>query len=968
MFDAYYFAHGCGRPYQRDELWLGMFAAISDHIVAEIRPSTALDAGCAMGFLVEALRARGVDAHGIDVAEYAIQQVHADIRPYCRIGSVLDPLDRTFDLIACIEVLEHLPRQDAERAVANLCRHSDDILFSSSPSDHQEVTHLNVQPVAYWAELFARHGFYRDVDYDATYITPWAVRFRRAKGDAFSRVVAAYERRHWQLLQEAEARRDLNIELRNELATNADAIRSLAEEVSHLEPLRAENEALHARLVDMQMRWSQLEASLGGRLLHKAQHARAWIAPPQSVRDQVLDNVIQRFVLHRHRHRGPAIRQIETPPVAPPAPVMPRQAPVDIVVCVHNALDDVKRCLDSVVRHTAQPYTLLLVDDGSAAATRDYLAEFARTHSARRLRNESAVGYTRAANQGMRAAAAPFVLLLNSDTIVTPEWLDRLVACAEANPRFGLAGPLSNTASWQSIPDLETNGDWAENPLPPGMTPAEMARLVALYSARLHPTVPFLNGFCYLIRRDVVEQIGYFDEVSFPQGYGEEDDYTLRAAKAGWLAAIADDAYVYHAQSRSYSHERRRQLTEQSGRALVAKHGQALDDGVAICRSSRVLKGIRARSRVLPERAACVDQGRARFGGRRVLFVLPIAGPGGGANVVVDEASAMREMGVDVALFNLLEYRRGFEAHYKDLPFPVVYGEPGQLADLGAGFDAVIATWHASVAWLRPLDSVPHRPQVGYYVQDFEPYMYAANTPEYAAALASYTAVPGLVRFTKTEWTRQEVLRHAGVDSTPIGVSINTGLFQPRPLAEPGWPQRPLRVAAMVRPASTYRSPRLTMELLRQATREFGREVEPVVFGAEHDDPGFQALPLDFPFVSAGVLSQAQVAHLLSGVDIFVDFSTYQAMGLTALEAMACGAAVIVPSRGGATSFARHGENSLVIDTDSRDECWRALRALIQDQELRQRLQDRALRDVCAFYPERAAYNILDTLLGPRQP
>ena len=91
LYDAFYFAHNLGRPYQRDEVWLQFFATIADRIVSDIRPCTVLDAGCAMGFLVEALRDRGVDAVGVDVSEYAISQVRPDMRSACWVGSVTDP-------------------------------------------------------------------------------------------------------------------------------------------------------------------------------------------------------------------------------------------------------------------------------------------------------------------------------------------------------------------------------------------------------------------------------------------------------------------------------------------------------------------------------------------------------------------------------------------------------------------------------------------------------------------------------------------------------------------------------------------------------------------------------------------------------------------------------------------------------------------------------------------------------------
>ncbi len=1000
LYDVYYFATGCGRPYRRDEEWLRFFDSIADRIARDIRPSTVLDVGCAMGFLVEALRKRGVEAFGVDISEYAIQNVHPDIQPYCWVGSATEPFPRKYDLIVCVEVLEHLPSREAEQAVENLCQHSDDILFSSTPFDYKEPTHCNVQPPEYWAELFARYGFFRDVDFDASFITPWAVRFRRTR-EPIARVIAAYERRFWQLLQENRARREFGLEQRKELAEKEQRLQTLkaqvAEKEQALQALREKVQELTVQLSNWETRWAHLERSIGWALLRRLQYLRSRIAPPGSRRDQLLDAVFRGLQMPKREafielvhlivrgiswqirmlsrkaqlfaNRRPQGQLVRINPIEERPPVQTHQASVDIIVCVHNALPDVQRCLESVVRYTTPPYSLILVDDGSESETYNYLSEFANSHGATLLRNEEAKGYTRAANQGLRRSSADYVVLLNSDTVVTPEWLDRLIACAESDPRIGLVGPLSNTASWQSIPEVEFQGDWAVNPLPAGTTIEEMGKLVARYSARLYPSMPFLNGFCLLIRRELIEDIGYFDEETFGAGYGEENDYALRARKAGWTLALADDAYVYHAQSRSYSTEARKRLAKRANTLLAKKHGrQIISEGVAICRRGRILEGIRARSRVMIARQEWIKKGRERFAGRRVLFLLPIAAPGGGGNVVITEAMAMREMGVDARIFNLEAHRQGFERAYPALEVPVLYGRIEHLNALASEYDAVIATHNASVEWLASINRQDGYPVRGYYVQDFEPYFYELGTKDFRRAWASYTLFPDLVRFVKTEWTRQEVKRQIDVECSVVGPSVDIDLFRPRPRSGPEWPDRPLRIAAMVRPESPYRSPKLTMELLRQASRHYGVGVEIVIFGTSLDDPGFAELPRDFAWNLAGVLTQKKVARLLNEVDIFVDFSSRQAMGLTALEAMACGAAVIVPERGGAVSFARHEENSLVIDTSSPEACWRALQRLIEDHDLRLRLQRNALVDVCDLFPERPAFNILNALFESGDP
>jgi SAM-dependent methyltransferase len=219
LYDAYYFAHGCGEPYQRSDVWLSLFKGFAERIHVDINPGTVLDAGCAMGFLVETLRERGIEAWGVDISNYAIDRVAPTIKEFCWVGSVTEPFPSQYDMIVSIEVLEHLERKDSEKAVLNLCQHSNDILFSSTPFDYKEISHFNVQPPEYWAEQFARQGFYRDVDFDASFITPWAVRYMK-KSVPLHRVVRDYERKYWLLWKENADLRELSKEMRDQLAEN----------------------------------------------------------------------------------------------------------------------------------------------------------------------------------------------------------------------------------------------------------------------------------------------------------------------------------------------------------------------------------------------------------------------------------------------------------------------------------------------------------------------------------------------------------------------------------------------------------------------------------------------------------------------------------------------------------------------------------------------------------------------------
>lgn len=181
IYDEDYYKHYRNHPYERSEVWQKFFGGIAQRIVADFAPGTVLDAGCAIGMLVEALRGYGVDAHGFDISDYALSQAPSALKPYLRRDDILNPNAGTspYDLVVCIEVVEHLSEAEADVAVANLCAWSDTVLFSSSPIDFAEPTHQHVQNPGYWAEKFAVHGLILVPTYDSSYITQWAMLFRR---------------------------------------------------------------------------------------------------------------------------------------------------------------------------------------------------------------------------------------------------------------------------------------------------------------------------------------------------------------------------------------------------------------------------------------------------------------------------------------------------------------------------------------------------------------------------------------------------------------------------------------------------------------------------------------------------------------------------------------------------------------------------------------------------------------------
>lgn len=198
LYNQDYYEMSCGNDsYLEENKWTPFYERIADKIIETLHPQTVLDVGCAVGYLVTALRDRGVETYGIDVSEYAISKVRNDIKPYCKVCSALEPLPKEFpqsyDLLITIEVAEHLYEADGMRYIENICKYTNNIIFSSTPDDITEKTHFNVQQAEYWSKRFAKNGFFKELTYDTSYITPHAVLYIK-KDYTVDRLVEDYER------------------------------------------------------------------------------------------------------------------------------------------------------------------------------------------------------------------------------------------------------------------------------------------------------------------------------------------------------------------------------------------------------------------------------------------------------------------------------------------------------------------------------------------------------------------------------------------------------------------------------------------------------------------------------------------------------------------------------------------------------------------------------------------------------
>ncbi len=241
---------------------------------------------------------------------------------------------------------------------------------------------------------------------------------------------------------------------------------------------------------------------------------------------------------------------------------------VDIIVPIYNAYEELVKCVESIEKWTdLEENRLILINDKSSDERVGTFLNKIQKNNIIVKNNVENQGFSANINLGMEQSDENDVILLNSDTVVTKGWVEKLRKCAYSDITIATVTPLSNNATLCSVPDF-----LEENKLPEGYSLDEYAELIEKISLKRYPEIPVSHGFCMYVKREVIKKIGNFDAETFEKGYGEENDFCYRAIQAGYYHVMCDDTFILHTGTSSFMSEEKRKYIEEHEKIIDSRY------------------------------------------------------------------------------------------------------------------------------------------------------------------------------------------------------------------------------------------------------------------------------------------------------------------------------------------------------------------------------------------------------------
>lgn len=546
----------------------------------------------------------------------------------------------------------------------------------------------------------------------------------------------------------------------------------------------------------------------------------------------------------------------------------------DIIIPIYNSPEWVKMCVYALFKNTPEEYIgkVILMNDNSDEITCNCIENLRRKYSDKIevYKNETNLGFIKNVNRGFTKTSAEYVLLLNTDCMVSKNTIPKLIGHVERNNKIGLICPISSNAANISL-DIFENYSYMQ-----------MDELLYSNFKDQNFDACTVVGNCLLITRECIDKVGYLDEI-YGMGYGDETDYQFKAHAKGFEAKVAIDTYVFHKSEVSFGTSKEKQAKIDKNRKIFFdRWGKEYNEKMAIYEKNDPIKYIQENLKIdkKPE--------------PEVVFFLPdIHQNAGGVHIVVDIVNYLNINGV---FANILTER----LHNYD---EIMLFSPTFMKNISSiKPKCIVGTVYPSIFFCNSIGKHYNIPVVN-FMQGYEP-CFENGRPYRWAELACKSSQNILAI---SQFLKEKCKNNFGKEATVISNGINTDLLYNNNVTT----NETKRITMIFRD-NYAKGDFILTEILKQLTlKQYKLEIDIVhmtdVLFPINNNPNVQINTIKGP------VTRKQISKLLNNSDIYIDASLMEGFGLTALESMAAGAVPVISESFGIGEYAEDNKNCFVI-------------------------------------------------------
>jgi GT2 family glycosyltransferase len=579
--------------------------------------------------------------------------------------------------------------------------------------------------------------------------------------------------------------------------------------------------------------------------------------------------------------------------------------PVDIVIPVYGGLHVLTACVASVQARTTWPHRIIIVDDSSPDdCTKAWLGTWQEKNPQHTvLFNKKNRGFASTVNRGIEEGTAPYICVLNSDTVVTSGWLFKMVLALKADERNKIVNPCTNNTAVINIP-LQEGYDFND-----------MNRAIEKLSSRQYPDI-MPTGFCFMFEREIINEIGLFDEGYV--SYGEETDYWMRCITrivdgqvSNWRAVLADDTYIWHERGTSFSvlGDEEHMGYRKSGAARFHAAWPSFKEWQKNFDIEKKLKTLRD-----PIPMDIISKDSPRY---RIAFVVYSTENCGGMKVIADLVNFFNEINVEAKVVRI---KRDPDQESPLLPSlrsaPVVFkeGVPDFLSNFeervfSQGY-VVAGTGELMEHVLNLTRNNPDLTSVHFSQSDdcsIAPTKALTKSIREANKEAEFT-------ITNSKWTAKKMAKYHKVHGS-VSIGYDDYMFYPR--GRQHGDERKTLLISLGNKMYPFKGHDRGVELCRhlmKLAKENKKEIRILATGLD-------VVPDCHFIVGLGRMAQTKLADLLGReVDVFCDPASNHSYGLPSLEAMASGVVPVCWNNKGILEYATNDIDSIVFPNKTTSE------------------------------------------------